>query len=214
MKSIKEIRYCDDIGMWALDRSPMVSCVNATAHCREHCYNNKLYKLYPAMNCRDIKNELAWKKLNGDNFAATMKNKRKGQKDRFRFCTRGDTFASESDIYKVEQILQGNPNITFWIPTRAWRNPRLRDLIELRLMPLDNARILASLDPSNDFWEKRQIINRGWSTMFFGDDAATDGRIKCQKTWKTSNVSCDKCNVGCFEARYGYKQVQVHLKSH
>ena len=42
------MRYCDDIGMYAIDRS-RESCAHRTAYCNKHCYNNKLYKVYKEM---------------------------------------------------------------------------------------------------------------------------------------------------------------------
>lgn len=211
--TVKEIRWVGDIGMFALDRSPAVSCVNATAFCRLHCYNNKFYEQYPGMEGRDVKNESAWANLTAADITKTLRGKHKPVA-RFRFCTRGDVFANSGDVEKVAEIVAGNPDTLFWIPTRAWRNPALRAEIEQKVMVLDNARVLASLDPSNDNWEKAQIIEAGWSTMFFGDDNETDGRIKCKKTWEHELEACQTCEEGCFQARYGYDQVHVHLAMH
>ena len=62
------LRWCADIGMWSLDRpindipntNITGSCVNRTSFCDATCYNNKLYRMFPAMLTKDIRNEEFW----------------------------------------------------------------------------------------------------------------------------------------------------------
>lgn len=209
------LRYCADIGMHAYDRKISASCVHATDFCKAHCYNEKLFKVYPAMHARDDRNEEYWRDISGAVVARDLARKTK-QTARVRLMTRGEAFATLADVARVESILVGNPGTLFWIPTRAWRSPILRLAIMQRIMPLPNARVLASMDPSNSFedWEALQLD--GWSTMSFGANDATvtpDGSarlFKCPKTWKGLKGHCSICKAGCFRD----SQVHVHLKQH
>ena len=208
------IRFSTTIGLWTRDRDPAVSCRHATKFCKANCYNKKLYEIYPAMEPRDKENEKAWPSLTGENLAKKLDKKHKPVK-RFRFASRGETFRVLSDVGKIRDILKHSPDVTFWIPTRAWRNTGMRIAIERMIMPLHNARVLASIDPSNSAEEVGDIMARGWSTMYFGDDSkrATTGRLKCGKTWGL-DTKCETCENGCFSAKFGEKQVHVHLKQH
>ena len=202
-----EIRFCDDIEMLAIDRGRK-SCVHATEFCKKACFNNKLYRIYPAMTGKDLRNDSYWQALTGDKLAETLKKSRKNTA-RFRLMTRGEAFSTMADIDKVADLLRKSPNTLFWIPTRAWRNAEMRQAIDsIREMP--NSRILASIDPSNSPNEINEIVAAGWSTMFFGNNnECPTNAIKCPKTWEKI-VHCMTCSTGCFKA----SQVHVWLKSH
>jgi len=205
-----EIRFCQDIGMFAQDRSREYSCLHRTAFCEKTCYNGKLEKLYSStIPGKDSRNDLYWNELNGTVLKNALKN-RKLFTGRFRFCTRGEAFRDASDIPKIREILLSNPEVLFWIPTRAWRNFSLRYLIQDEIMPLRNARVQASIDPSNDELEIELLKADGWSTMFYGDDTATDKGFKCPKTWNKAKGHCAVCEKGCFSE----KRTDVHLKQH
>jgi len=73
-----------------------------------------------------------------------------------------------------------------------------------------NARVVASVDPSNSYGEIEQLEADGFSTMYFGDNKATRGRIKCKKTWEHRNGHCALCRGGCFSK----DRVDVYLKMH
>ena len=204
-----EIRFCKDIGMFALDR-PRSSCKHATPFCVKTCFNVKLERAFNhAIKPKDIRNEAYWKQVDGDKIAKVLSKKRKSV-ERFRFMTRGEAFSDAKDIKKVKDILVKNTETLFWIPTRAWRNHKLRGLIELEILPLPNARVQASLDPSNTEAGVQEVIERGWSTIFYGDDNEIDGRYLCQKTHYHQVGACMSCKFGCFSS----KQVHVHLKQH
>lgn len=208
------IRWVDDIGMFAMDRSIPQSCVHRTEHCATTCYNLKLYKVYPAMHGRDEKNEEFWRLMTGDIIYNALKAKRKPV-DRFRMMTRGEAFKTLDDIYKVVDVLVKNPDTLFWVPTRAWRNRIMRSLLNEQVAWRKNIRLIASMDPSNtpDEWEA--VRELGWSTMFYGNDtldATPTGEpfFKCPKTWDKKKAACATCVGGCFED----VQVNVHLKRH
>lgn len=213
MCEFKEVvRKCSDIGLHAVDRSRERSCVHATGFCKATCFNVKLEKAFGhTIEPKDVKNDLAWETLTGDSFKAWNARRKVA---RFRFCTRGEAFASLADVDRVADVLAKNPEVLFWIPTRAWRNSEYREAIELKVLPLANARVLASLDPSNDNQEVADIVESGWSTMFYGDDEATQDRILCDKTHAHVKGACATCSNGCFEAAFGFKQVHVHLNQH
>lgn len=202
-----EMRFCKDIGMFAVDR-PRTSCKWATAFCRANCYNAKLEKLFN-LKPKDARNEIFWEQLDGEQIKLSLSTKR-NQTRRFRLMTRGEAFSTEGDVFKVAKILNANKQTLFWIPTRAWRDESMRELLVLYIMPLKNARLQASLDPTNSTEEINSLVADGWSTMFFGDDSDTEGRFLCAKTHKGKKGHCAICRGGCFSN----KQTHVHLKQH
>lgn len=217
-----ELRWCDDIGMYAFDRpinGPQGSCVHRTQFCNATCYNNKLYKIYPNMHKRDIRAESWWQAITGSMLSKILGRKRK-QVSRLRFMTRGEAIKDASDISRIIDICAANPGTLFWLPTRAWRSPTLRPQIERLLFPIKNLALNASLDPSNTDDEWRSLANSGWSTMFYGDDnrlTTPDGSrmFPCPKTHKKMKGHCATCKAGCFGSRTSYnKRTDVHLSQH
>ena len=218
-------RWCDDIGQFAIDRpindtnNHQGSCVHKTEFCKATCFNNKLYKLYPKMHDRDDRVESIWQSLDPLSIKPFLQRKRK-QTKRVRFMTRGEAFATWSDVLKVKAILEDNPNTQWWIPTRAWRDPMLKALIEEMIMPLRNAALNASVDPSNTKDEWQMLREDGWSVMFYGDEDLTsvpDSDIKmflCPKTHKKMKGHCDICKAGCFSPVTRQLQQFVHLSQH
>ncbi len=206
------IRYCSGIGLYAIDR-PRSSCVWKTSFCKEKCYNKKLYRIYKNMPGRDNKNEVYWQTLTGEKFKKDYSRKRKNR-DRFRFMTRGEGLQNFIDINRVKDICNANKEITFELPTRSWRNEEMRTAAEDQLMPIENLRLYASLDPSNSYGECMRMVERGWSTTFFGDDDhhfLGKEAIKCVKTWhKEKKILCGTCQVGCWDPG----QVHVWFKQH
>ena len=71
------MRYCADIGMWAIDRPIPVSCVHATEFCWKSCYNSKLYKAFPSMRTADERYELEWQNLDPKQVKAFLAGRRK-----------------------------------------------------------------------------------------------------------------------------------------
>jgi hypothetical protein len=205
------IRYCEDIGMFVLDRG-RASCRWKTTFCTEHCYNKKFYNMNIGLLDRDKKNDLYWAEIDGKDIQNTLDRKRKSTK-RFRFCTRGEPFSTMSDIILIENICKHNPDTKFYAPTRAWRST-LRDMIETCLFLIPNLFITASIDPSNTQEEVDELVADGWSTGFFGNDnkypfIVTPDVVKCPAKWG-DDVSCANCNVACFNP----KQTHHWLKEH
>jgi len=161
------------------------------------------------MKEKDIRNDIFWNRLNGKIFKECIKRKRKFT-GRFRFCSRGEPFMNVIDVNRMRDILIENQNILFWIPTRSWRNEELRSEIQNKILPLENNRIIMSIDPSNSEEEIEKLKKDGFSTMYFGDDEKTENRIKCPKTWYNVHGYCNVCPIGCFSD----KRVDVHLKMH
>lgn len=209
------IRFCEDIGMFAYDRGIPQSCGHATAFCAVNCYNDKLYKIYPAMRGKDEKNEKFWAHIDGKIVRADLSKRRK-QTKRVRLMTRGEAFSTFTDLSKVESILAENPGTIWWIPTRAWRHPILRFGVRKLAEKYPNARILASTDPTTTDAEWAQLKADGWSTMFFGSDDQRvtpngDKHFLCPKTHGKVKSACAVCKRGCFRSD---KRVDVHLSQH
>lgn len=207
----KAIRFCNDIGMFCLD-FPMETCVFRTQFCNANCYNRKVYYIHDTdgrVTKRDKQNNTAWKECTVEEFVEAFSRKRTRQTKRFRFGTRGEPLNNIHNIFKIRAIALAMPETIFWIPTRAWRSPLLRDIIERQLMTLPNVRVMASVDPSNSIIELAQIQGR-WSTMFFGDNKQTAGRVRCVKTWDHSKAACATCDQGCFTTEL----IHVHLRKH
>ncbi len=225
-----EWRWCEDIGMFAYDRPiddvtdeygrvlAEGSCVHATEHCKATCYNNKLYKVYPAMSQKDIRNEAQWQAL-GVNTVKPQLDKKRKFTDRVRSCTRGEPIKNTTDVSKLYRMALANPDRIFWIPTRAWRDSWLRAHIRGHLLHLPNVSVCASMDPSNTKAEWQMVTDAGWSTMFFGDDDMTETptgerMFMCPKTHKDLKGHCAICKAGCMSASVLGKQSHSHLKEH
>ena len=208
------------IQMWAIDR-PVASCTHRTSFCRQNCYTRKAYTQYHhMMPASDIKNEYRWGVMTGDKIAAEIagKNQRARARavSRVRFCTKGEPFSEINDIDLVKDIAVKNPEVLFWIPTRAWRQTEFREAIEVKLFQFLNLSIMASIDPSNSIEEVQMLDKSGWSKMFFGHDNVEEAEAafrtrfaKCPKTHKGLHGSCRTCNL-CFTT----EQINVHLKKH
>ena len=204
-----EIRWCSDIGLYVLDR-PKESCIHKTGFCTDNCYNNKMYKIFKRMTDKDVRNEAYWASFTPFEFKYFLKHKRK-KITRFRFCARGEPFDDMSSVIKIRNIVKEFPDITFQLPTRAWRNEAIRNGVQDYVIPFPNAHVIASIDPSNTISELN--IAHNWRTFFFGDDKQHPyGKlaVKCPKTWNKITGYCDICNVGCFNK----EKKHVWLKQH
>ena len=234
------LRWCSDIGMWSLDRpindipntNITGSCVNRTSFCDVTCYNLKLYRMFPAMLTKDIRNEEFWQSLpttrrhtygnpSLESLRKKFKNSRR-QTKRVRLMTRGEGIKDKSDVQRIRILCEEFPDIIWWLPTRAWRNAELRDLVQRYLMPLPNLALNASLDPTNTENEIRLLTADGWSTMFYGDDTreysptmrGMERMFKCPKTHKKLKNHCGICKGGCFGLTSIGRRTDVHLSQH
>jgi hypothetical protein len=191
-------------------------CPYATSYCKRFCYMRKFECWQKPADRAAYERRLRqeWEELTPEHFGELLR-RRKYPTDRIRFAAAGEALATPADVTRVESIIRTFPTILFWVPTRAWRSPDLRDRIRRRLLTLRNARVMASLDPSNTAEEVEGLTSDGWSTMFFGIDrldvgSPFVGRYPCPKTWDHRHGFCQECSNGCF--REG--QVHVHLKKH
>ena len=226
------LRWCKDIKMWAIDRpindvgDVNGSCVHRTSFCDTSCYNVKLYKMFKGMAKKDITNEKFWQSLptnkndNQDSLKSLQQKlfRSRRQTKRARLMTRGEAIKDMSDEFRKKTLCEATPNTTWWVPTRAWRNKGLKQLIEDVLFPLKNVAINASLDPSNTKEEEQLLKDSGWATMYFGDDTKTtssvgDRRYLCPKTHKKLKI-CDTCKGGCFSKVAIGRTSHVHLSQH
>lgn len=227
------LRQVPSLGLWALDRG-MESC-NMTPACKE-CYNRT-----PGMLGR--KSFMAcWSPGGQDDtrFNACTGEAFKGLA-RVRLATRGEALRYAADVYRVAGWIRENPTTKFWIPTRAIYIPGtsklnldMVSLIEDQIMGLNNARVMASIDPYT-YGNTATLIKRGWSTMYFETQGAPKGYVKgfhpadglkdsnivyCKKTWDLYKGAdgrilhphgvCRTCNKGCFQS----ERVDVWLKNH
>ena len=208
------MRWCSDIGMFAIDR-PTRSCVHASPFCKRTCYNKKLYRLYPAMRAFDERLEQEWQALTGSDVRAELDRKLTRQTKRIRLMTRGEAFATGVDVAKVKALCDANPQSDFWAPTRGWRDSEMMPWLGCLRDTTPNIRLMWSMDPSTTDEQWAMAKAKGYSTMFFGDDGMTvtpngDRPFKCPKTWRHALGHCAKCRKGCF----GKGRIDVHLKQH
>lgn len=235
--TVVEHRWCKDIGMFAVDRpiyaikataerpGAKPSCLWRTKAC-EGCYNNKLYDMYQEdMDGRDVRNEQSWQAITGEGLREALSTKRSRQTSRLRLMTRGEAFRDPTDIPRVRDICNANPEKDIWVPTRSWRSPLMRPHVRALQDECPNLRLQASIDHTNTDEEIRGLIDEGWSLMFWGDNERTTlpgrdskGRFaqvpmhRCAKTWAKEKGACaETCNEeGCFDS----EQTFVHLKGH
>lgn len=208
------VRWTEDIGMFAIDRSREDSCVHKTEACAAACFNNKLEAAFGhAIHPKDIKNDEAWYDNDAQGLAVVMKRKKR-QTKRSRFMTRGETFKDADDIPRVLNIVRATPDTVWWIPTRAWRNALLWAQIQEAFADVPNVRINCSTDTDTTYDEWFMLQDE--RIMFFGNDEmlhTPQGRkmFKCPKTWGHVKGACAVCKRGCFDDN---EHKVVHLKQH
>ena len=217
------MRVCTGIGMHHISRPAPTTCVFATSYCLSTCYTVKSYRQYKkSMAMADVKDETFWQWLTGDRLNAILCKKRE-KVTRIRLMSRGEGFQDESDVHKIKDLAVKNPSVSFWIPTRAWRNAERRGQIERLIFPLKNVSVLASTDRSNTSDEWQMLVEAGWSVMHYDDNPRPQRTIlddkffRCPKSHpnqhgKKIKGHCETCKGGCFRA--SSKQVFVHLLEH
>lgn len=212
-----QLQFNRELQMFTIDR-PVLSCTHCTSFCRKYCYTHKAYDMYPNMETGDFRSEYVWQHLDPAKLRDELARKKSRDVSVVRLMSRGEAFSELEDIQRVKQLLATNPETAFWIPTRAWRDERFRPLIESEIMPLANAFVSASIDPTSTPEEVRLLKDNGWSLMFFGIDDIGEAEKKfgvefcpCPKTHDKDHQKgiCLRCRQ-CFSE----KGTAIHLKRH
>lgn len=221
---MSRIRFVKEIGLFAFSRG-RATCRWRTSWCKRYCYNRKFYRVNPRLGEFDELDDKFWRETSAEEFAVAIPS----GIERFRFAVRGEIWIDLKDVMKVRRVLKARPDTLFWIPTRAWQVMRMQEPIEDLIMPLPNARVMASIDPTTSTYTFNALGRRGWSTVFSGDnedprqmqlfDISGSGRfsekktasmVHCEKTWHHAAGHCAGCTDGCFSC----ERVDVHLKRH
>jgi hypothetical protein len=222
------IRYVPAIGMYAFSRG-RDSCRWKTTWCAEYCFANKFYRMGWSKDEYDKADNDFWHGCESHEFVDAVKEATNWDPvPRFRFAVRGEIWMKTSDVDKVGLIMLQMPDTLFWIPTRAWQDREMANTIERFVLPLPNARVMASCDPTTTKDTMNTLNRLGWSIVFAGDnedsnqlllngdgleEKATFGMHRCEKTWDERKGACATCAEGCFRDR-GEGPVRVHLKKH
>lgn len=198
----------EELGMFCIDRSRAASCVHQSEWCKENCYCAKFEVTFPNMLAAEEKYEAEWQALTGPELSKQLRRKRK-QTNRLRLCAFGEPFADKFDVARICDWLRHCPDTTFWIPTRAWRSSHLERLIRQHVMSRQNARVLASVDPStlDEFLDKG--LESYWREVAAAGVVPWDTHYQCPKTWQHKHGHCAVCQGGCF-ARTGDIQLKQH----
>ena len=130
--------------------------------------------------------------------------------------TRGEAIKDMVDVYRIRAMALAEPNVIYWLPTRAWNSKALKALVELELMPLKNIALNASTDPTTTSEEYEMLQRDGWNTMFYGDDDGFDDvkMFPCPKTFKGLKGHCSICKGGCMSQATIGKRSDTHLIEH
>lgn len=209
MRRVSVVRFCPEIGVHAIDRGPE-TCRHQTSFCKLYCYNIPIYNFRrKRMEIRDAVNRENWNALTGSDLCAELSRK-KQKVTRLRLCTRGEAFSRFIDTGKIYDLLCYNPHVLFWIPTRGWHDSRIRSSIENDILTCANARVLASVDPSDSQDVIDDLKACGWSTVRIGSCDPQEGRYRCPKTFEHKSGHCAVCMQGCFSK----SRVDVHLQLH
>lgn len=207
-----KLRWVTDLGLYALERGEG-SCVWRTSAC-DRCYNRDIarFSVLLRMSWRPGgPDDRRWESARAETFSGL---------DRVRLCTRGEPITNGLDVHRIAEWARANPETLFWLTTRSWQtgaglghkiNRPMMGAIESVLFPVDNVRVMASMDAftSQHFGA---LNGRGWSTTYFGTEAPhpSPDAMKCRKTWQKIKGACASCEDGCFSAR----QVHVWLREH
>jgi len=220
------IRFVKDIGMFAFSRGRGM-CRWQTPWCRRNCYNNKFYAVNPKLDAIDKADNDFWRGADSADFVNAIRAAADYEDvPRFRFSVRGEIWMGRDDVERVMLIMRYLPDTLFWIPTRAWQDTIMRNFIAKTILPLPNARVMASTDPSITPEDEKYLLKMGYSVLFTGDNDSPDqllltedggttekrtaGMYRCPKTWGDERGHCAVCTEGCFSG----KSVAVHLKKH
>ena len=220
------IRFVDEIGLYAFSRG-CGTCKWQTDWCRRYCYSQKFHRVNPNLVEIDQSDNAFWRGADSDQIVAAIHAANNYEyPKRFRFSVRGEIWLKCDDVEKVMLILLQMPDTLVWIPTRAWQDADMRGLIERLILPMPNARVVASTDPTTPAEADQDLRQSGWSTIFAGindngnqllldehggtTEPRTCGAFRCPKTWERVPGHCAVCEDGCFSKG----PVSIHFRQH
>lgn len=181
-----------------LDIGPDGSCPGATSWCELKCYAQKSYR-YPSVGTK-YRGNLAMLRETPDVYRDALLQDLESLKVGavFRFHTAGD-IANVGHVDIIRQACESRPDVQFYLYTRSWRIPEIRDAIVSGLFTVPNLTVWASTDPSVGADE----VPSGWREARVFDtfeDASTDGfNTHCpEQTGK--RPSCEACGL-CWNAK-------------
>jgi hypothetical protein len=113
----------------------------------------------------------------------------------FRFHTAGDIDSVEH-VGIIADACNSRPDVSFYLYTRSWRVPDIREAIESTLFPIPNLTVWASTDPS------LKSAPEGWrEARVFGTFDDAEGYAHCpEQTGKRPD--CESCGL-CWNAKEG-----------
>jgi hypothetical protein len=188
-----------------------------------HCYaRSSATKIFPLQKkvIQALEEEF-WTWLDGDKLAEIIARKHT-KITHIRIAGRGEFLSSFEDIRKVNDIVRKNPDILFWLPTRAWVNTNFRQIISDTLLWLPNVFLQASTDIETPVTDIYWLLKNNWNISFFGEKNPTFGGLTteflCPKTWNYHVGQKDICAtcLFCFKPSrqiVHHRQTQLRRRS-
>lgn len=207
--------YCEALGLHVVNPGPW--CRFANAVCSKFCYarnsvrrwkntvnrtNGRRYMMEAIK--RDADRWLLWAPYHFRKYS------------RVRVASRFEPFNTREDVEHVRSWIVGSPDTLFWIVTRSWIDPTIRQLVQDRIMCEPNARVLGSIDRLTTQEQYDALCADGWSTMGVWTRKRdvvhpfNPNAVKCPKTWDKVKGHCKVCSRGCFSP----ERTDVHLLLH
>jgi hypothetical protein len=180
--------------VYTLSATPKITCPAATEACKRACYAVRMMR-YPEV--KRLWASTAEMMLNdpaefGRVLSADLSRLSAGSL--FRLFVSGDIPTAAAGR-AIAAALDGNPHVTAWIYTRAWRRARLHAALAA-ITALPNVTVWHSTDDSHG---DRPVDTARRAHMFRRVADVTPGFMICpQQTGRKS--SCQECGI-CFRAR-------------
>lgn len=175
---------------------PLTTCNKKTKLCTKFCYALKSYKQYP--NVRTAWDGNYEASLQDDFVTLFNKELVRWTKKGFltiRFHVSGDVYSLEY-LDKLTSLVISNPNVTFYMYTKQWRDPDYLEGLEF-MHALPNATVFASTDKETR--DSREVPPSYLREAYVQpkDEKRSTSLIQCPQ--QTDRVeSCEKCGL-CFK---------------
>lgn len=219
----KVFRVCKTTGLWTISRS-IDSCRFASTFCKKNCYAvNNATRIFPNQKRHVMQlQERFWAGLTGIELAAILD--RKYTQIRYlRLAGRGECVTSYADIEKIADLCAKNPEVMFWLPTRAWVSALLRPGLEKLRLEYTNLAIQASTDIQTLPDEFEYLLSHSWYISFFGAKVFPWAQhlnkvFYCPKSWQYVEGQKNECLncMACFSQNFQivhYRQSQIRHQS-